>query len=192
MILLVQESIKVKYHILFFWSFLKVKIYLLYIYMYILIHIRNLIKSFTVREVRCWNRLPSDAPSLETLRWGWIKPWATWFSSGCPCSLQGSWARWPSEGNMALPTLRILWFYRWLACFSSIYIGFDEVRQRCSGFFYGCGWFKTKQTNKKKEIQVLYLNSVFESARECFSQFSQRIGITPIICQSFYIKKEIT
>ena len=46
--------------------------------------------------------------SWRLLRQGWIRPWATWSSCGCPCSLQGSWNRWPlknlsnSKGSMIL------------------------------------------------------------------------------------------
>ena len=28
-------------------------------------------------------------------RWGWIRPWATWYNCTCVCSLQGSWTGWP-------------------------------------------------------------------------------------------------
>ena len=55
-------------------------------------------KSFAVRVVRHWNRLPSevvDAPSLETFKAGLDQALGSLMELWCPCALQGSWARWP-------------------------------------------------------------------------------------------------
>ena len=56
-------------------------------------------KSSTVRVVRHWNRLPSDVVdvlSLETLKVRLDKALGSLLQLCCPCSLQGSWTRWPS------------------------------------------------------------------------------------------------
>ena len=48
--------------------------------------------------VRHWNRLSRevvDALSLETSRGKLEGVLSIWLSCGCPCSLQGSWTRWP-------------------------------------------------------------------------------------------------
>ena len=55
-------------------------------------------KIFTIRVVKHWHRLPRevvDAPSLETAKVRLDRALSTWWSCGCPCSLQGSWTRWP-------------------------------------------------------------------------------------------------
>jgi len=52
------------------------------------------------RVVRCWNRLLSDmvdAPSLDTFKARLDQALDNLISLWCPCSLQGSWTRWPSE-----------------------------------------------------------------------------------------------
>ena len=57
-------------------------------------------KSFTVMVMRHWNRLPSlvaDAPSLESFKVMLDKALGNLILLWCPCSLQGSWTRWPSE-----------------------------------------------------------------------------------------------
>ena len=51
-----------------------------------------------VGMVLCWNE------EYVMVSCSFIKKAHDW----CPCSLQGSWTRWPSE---SLPSLRILWFY---------------------------------------------------------------------------------
>ena len=55
-------------------------------------------KKFSVRAVRHRHRLPRevvDALSLETLKVRLDRALSTWSSRRCPCSLQGSCARWP-------------------------------------------------------------------------------------------------
>ena len=55
-------------------------------------------RSFTVRLVRHWHRLPRDvvsAPSLETFKAGLDQALGSLMELWCPCALQGSWARWP-------------------------------------------------------------------------------------------------
>jgi len=57
-------------------------------------------KSFTVRVLRHWNRLPRDvldAPSLETFKARLDKALGNLNYLWCFCSLQGSWTRWLSE-----------------------------------------------------------------------------------------------
>ena len=57
-------------------------------------------KSYTVRVVRHWSRLPSDvvdAPSLETFKVRLDQALGNLMELWCPCALQGSWTRWPSE-----------------------------------------------------------------------------------------------
>ena len=54
-------------------------------------------KSFTIRMVRHWHRLPREVvsdTSLETLKVRLDRSLRTWWSCGCPCSLQRSWTRW--------------------------------------------------------------------------------------------------
>ena len=55
-------------------------------------------KLFTVRVVRCWNRLPRDvvdAPSLEMIKARLDGAWAAWSSikwgGWWPCLWQGGW-----------------------------------------------------------------------------------------------------
>jgi len=53
---------------------------------------------FTMRVVKHWHRLPREvvgAPSVETFKARLNRLRATWSSWRCPCSLQGSWTRWP-------------------------------------------------------------------------------------------------
>jgi len=50
--------------------------------------------------VRPWNRLPKDivdAPSLVTFKVRLDQALGNLIELWCPCSLQGSWAGWPSE-----------------------------------------------------------------------------------------------
>jgi len=57
-------------------------------------------KSSTMRVVRHWNRLPRDvvdALSLETFNVRLDQALGNLMELWCPCSLQGSWTRWPSE-----------------------------------------------------------------------------------------------
>ena len=64
-------------------------------------------KSFTVRVVRHWNRLPCDvvdAPSLETFKVRLDQALGNLTELWCPCSLQGVG---PDGLQRALPTLRI-------------------------------------------------------------------------------------
>ena len=54
----------------------------------------------------CWKPHP----------WGHSRPglmglWATWSSCGCPCSLQGSWTRWPLRAPSNSMDSLILWLY---------------------------------------------------------------------------------
>ena len=65
-------------------------------------------KFFTVRVMRDWHRLPREVvgdPSLETFKIRLDGALSTWGSCGCPCSLQGSWTRWPLQvpSNSCLP-----------------------------------------------------------------------------------------
>ena len=58
-------------------------------------------KSFTVRVVRHWHRLPSgvvDAMSLETFMARLDQALGNAMELWCPRALQGSWTTWPSEG----------------------------------------------------------------------------------------------
>ena len=41
----------------------------------------------------------------------WIRPWATCFSCAYPCSLEGSWTRWPLKVPSNSKDSVILWFY---------------------------------------------------------------------------------
>ena len=62
------------------------------------LHIRK--KSFTVRVLRYWNRLPRDvvnAPSLVAFRVRLDKTLGNLIYLSCPRSFQVSWTRWPSE-----------------------------------------------------------------------------------------------
>ena len=57
-------------------------------------------KSFTVRVVRHWKRLPRDvvdAPSLQTFKVRLDQALGNLAYLLCPCALQRSWTRWPSE-----------------------------------------------------------------------------------------------
>ena len=60
---------------------------------------------FTVRLVRHWHRLLRDVvdvPSLETFKVRLVGAQSTCCSCRCPCSLQGSWTRWPLKGLFQL------------------------------------------------------------------------------------------
>jgi len=62
-------------------------------------------KSFTLRMVRHWNRLPRDvvdAPSPETFKARLDQALGNLMELWCPCALQGSWTRL----QKSLPTLR--------------------------------------------------------------------------------------
>ena len=67
--------------------------------------------------MRHWKRLPRVAVDAWMLhpwrlsRWGWIRPWPTRSSCTCPCSLQRSWTRWPSEVPSNSKDSFILWFH---------------------------------------------------------------------------------
>ena len=53
-----------------------------------------------MRVVRHWSRLPRDvvdALSLETFKVRLDQSLGNLMELWCPCSLQGSWTRWPSE-----------------------------------------------------------------------------------------------
>ena len=55
-------------------------------------------ESLTVRVVRHWHRLPRDvvdALSLETFKVRLDQALGNLMWLWCPCSLQGSWTRWP-------------------------------------------------------------------------------------------------
>ena len=55
-------------------------------------------KFFTIMVVKHCNRLLRNTMDVHVWRHsrsGWTELWATWSSSRCPCSLQGSWTRWP-------------------------------------------------------------------------------------------------
>jgi len=50
-------------------------------------------KLFVIRVLRHWHRLPREAvdvPSLETAKVRLDGAQSTWWSHGCPCSVQGS------------------------------------------------------------------------------------------------------
>ena len=53
-------------------------------------------KSFTVRVVSHWNRLPRDvvdAPTLKTFKVRLDQALGNLMELCCPCALQGSWTR---------------------------------------------------------------------------------------------------
>lgn len=61
----------------------------------------NLFETQTTQYSDCFveynKKYNVDAPSLETLRSGWMCFWTTWCSWRCPCSSQGGWTGWPLE-----------------------------------------------------------------------------------------------
>jgi len=66
-------------------------------------------KLFIVRVVRHWHRLPREvvgAPSMETLKVRLDGALSNLVCCRCPCSLQGSWPRWPlnvpSNSNVSM------------------------------------------------------------------------------------------
>jgi len=67
------------------------------------------------KVVRHCSRLPRDVvmPHLwrHSTRPGWSRCWATWWSCGCPCSLQGSWTRWPLKIPSNSKDSMSVWFY---------------------------------------------------------------------------------
>ena len=74
------------------------------------LHIRK--KSSTVRVVRHWNRLPSDVvyvPSMETFKARLDQALSNLIYLWCPCSLQGSWTRWPLKVPSNSKDSMILW-----------------------------------------------------------------------------------
>ena len=63
-----------------------------------------------------WWGTGTDCPEMWLMpcprrlwRWGWIRPGATWSSCACPCSLQGSWTRWPVKVSFKYKCSMILW-----------------------------------------------------------------------------------
>ena len=72
-------------------------------------------KSFTVREVRWWNRLPREVVDAHPRRHsssGWMGLWAPDLAVG-PCSLRGSWTRGPLRLPSNSNDFMILWLYNY-------------------------------------------------------------------------------
>ena len=68
---------------------------------------------------------------------GWTGLWAVWWSCRCPCSLQGSWTRWPLNVPSNSNDSMRLWLYdpKLNNVWSFLLQGGEAV---CSSLFWGC------------------------------------------------------
>jgi len=99
------------------------------------------LQLYLQREVWCWNRLPSvvvDALSLNAFKVRLDKAMGNMIQLWCPCSLQGSWTRWPSEVPSNSKDSMIVWskspaLAAWRREF------WAGIKHRF-GLWYGGGW----------------------------------------------------
>ena len=74
-------------------------------------------KPFTVRVVRRWHRLPRDVvDALETCKMRLDQALGNPIYLWCPCSLQGSWSRWPLKVPSNSKDSVILWHISQIQC----------------------------------------------------------------------------
>ena len=92
-----------------------------------------------------------DASSLETLKVRLEGLWAPWSTCGCPCSLQGSWMRWPLKvaSNSDDSTIEV----------------FDQVRSRQGHCFYiSCeGTEHSPAKSYEFNLQQHYKSRIFQA-----------------------------
>jgi len=99
-------------------------------------------------QERCWVPHP-----WRHSRPGWTELWATWSSCRCPCSLQGSWTRWPlkvpSNSNDSMIS------YKWLLIWVDSHCKENHQQQNPQPTTPSAGRFKSPNLEAVSHLKLL-------------------------------------